>query len=726
MISSRLALALCAALLFVGIGPAPVHAQQADDIQTVDYDVRDLTFPDLPDVEAPEPRRVELDNGMTIFLLEDHELPQVNAVARINAGSVYDPAEKVGLASVTGTVMRTGGTESMSPDSINQTLENIGATVETGFSTTSGQAFVSTLSDNVETVLPVFADVLQNPAFAEAKLNQAKSQQKSGISRRNDNSQQIALRELDKLVYGDDSPYARTTEYYTIDRITREDLVDFHGTYVHPENTILSVWGDFDADEMEDLLREQFADWSAPDEAEVPTPPQPTTERTSSVNLVSKSDVNQSTILMGHPGELTQDDPDYPAVTIMNEVLSGGFSGRLFQNVRKEQGLAYSVFGNYSAGYDRPGRFFAGVFTKSGTTVKAADAVLTEVNRMREDAPTDDEIGLAKDSYLNSFVFNFDTKREVLSRLMTYEYYDYPSDFLQQTKNAIEDVTADDVLRVSQAYLYPDEAHVLVVGRPDDFSEDLATLSDDGTVNEIDITIPRQPPSDGPMSDEQLAAQSEGQEMMESAHDALGGAAFDDISTMRVVTRQGGNESTMVMRLPDQFRTEMSTPMGNVTIVDNGEAMKMEVPGRGVQNAPGAMRQQVVGQLWRSTTYLMANINHEGLSFEATGTETVDGTEYQTVRVQPPAGTAYTLYLNAETMRPERMTLETTNPRSGQTVQITQVFSDYQDVSGIMVPFTTETTQSTDQGEQTSTSTVQEFEVNVDVPDNRFTLSSAE
>ena len=726
MIHSQRIFSLCVALLLVGAGVRPAQAQQAPEVQTVDYDVRDLSFPDLPDFEAPEPRRVELDNGMTIFLLEDRELPQVNAVARINGGSVYEPAEKVGLASITGTVMRTGGTQSMTPDSINQTLENIGATVETGFGTTSGQAFVSTLSENVETVLPVFADILRNPAFAEAKLNQAKSQQESGISRRNDNARQIALRELDKLIYGEDSPYARTPEYYTIDRITREDLVDFHTAYVHPENIILSVWGDFDADDMETMLREQFGDWTAPDDAETPTPPQPTTERTASVNLIEKSDVNQSTILMGHPGQLTQDDPDYPAVTIMNEVLSGGFSGRLFQNVRKEQGLAYSVFGNYSAGFDRPGRFFAGVFTKSGTTVTAANAVLTEVERMRQDAPTAEEIGLAKDSYLNSFVFNFDTKREVLGRLMTYEYYDYPSDFLQQTKDAIEEVTADDVLRVSDQYLHPDEAHVLVVGRPDDFSEDLATLADGGTVNEIDITIPRQPPNEGPVTAEQQEAQAAGMDLMRGARDALGGSAFDAVSTIRQVQDQGGNESTLVMRLPDQFRTEVSTPMGSVTIVDNGDAMKMEVPGRGVQSAPGPMRQQITAQLWRTIAYLMTNLDHEDLSFESVGTEAVDGTTYETVRVQPPAGTAYTLHLNADTMRPERMAYEVTNPRSGQTVQVTQVFSDYQEVSGIMVPFSTETTQSTQQGEQTSTSTVKSFEVNVEVSDDRFTLSSAE
>ncbi|NBB75575.1 MAG: insulinase family protein, partial [Bacteroidetes bacterium] len=586
-----------AACLLTGAFMAPSAAAQ-DPIRTADYDVENLDFPPLGDFEAPEPERLTLDNGMTIFLLEDHELPQVNAVARIGVGSVYEPAAKVGLASVTGTVMRTGGTASMSSDSINQVLEGLGATVETSIGTASGSAFMSTLKENVDTVLPIFAEVLRRPAFAAEKVNLAKNQQKSAISRRNDNPQQIALREFDKIVYGEDSPYARHTEYWTVDAITREDVVNFYDQYFEPNNVILSVWGDFDAEAMEEQLRAQFGDWTAPEDFTPPMPPEPTTNRAYSVNFVQKDDVTQSTILMGHPGALRQNDPDYPAVTVMNEVLSGGFSGRLFQNVRSDQGLAYSVFGNYSAGYNRPGRFFAGVFTKSGTTVEATNAVMREVEKMRAEPPSEDEMQLAKDSYLNSFVFNYDTKREVLSRLMTYAYYDYPSNFLQQVRDGVEQVAADDVLRVSQEYLYPDQSHILVVGRQQDFSQDLSTLTKDGAVNAIDVSIPQRPPGEAApaASAEDMAA---GRELAMAARAALGGDAFEQVENMRVVTQQQGNTSTLVVRLPNQLRTALSTPMGELTVVDDGEAMQLKTP-QGTQTAPPQMRSQINGQLWRT------------------------------------------------------------------------------------------------------------------------------
>jgi len=712
------------AVLVGGVIVLPTRAQEEPDaIQTVDYDVRDLTYPTLPDFETPDPRRLELDNGMVIFLLEDHELPQVNAVAEIGVGSVYEPAEKRGLASITGTVMRTGGTASMSSDSLNRTLENIGATVETSIGATTGTAFMSTLSDHVDTVLPVFAEVLRRPAFADEKVQQAKKQQKSSISRRNDNARQIAFREFDTLIYGEDSPYARTPEYYTVDRISRQDLADFHDQYVHPNNVILSVWGDFDADAMAETLRKQFGDWTAPDEFEPPTPPEPTTERAYSVNFVPKSDVNQSTILMGHPGSLTRDDPDYPAVTIMNEVLSGGFSGRLFQNVRREKGLAYSVFGSYTANYNRPGRFYAGVFSKSGTTVEAATAVLDEVERMRDDPPTEEELSLAKDSYLNSFVFNFDTKRDILSRRMTYEAYDYPADFLQQTRNRIENVTADDVERVADEYLYPDESHLLVVGNREDFSDSLSALTTDGSVNEIDISIPTSPPRT--QSDSVSAeARKAGLAVLQKAKQALGGSAFDRLENLTVVSQQSAQtpqgevtidlESTRV--LPDKFFVERSTPQGTIEIIVNGEQGQMKTP-RGTRSMPASMLTQVKGQLWRDLTYLMSNLDHEGLSAQDLGTETVEDTTYRAVEVTPPSGNSFTLFLDPDSMRPARMSFQA-QTRQGPTPS-TAVYRDYETASGMAIPHTTVTYQD---GEEAATTTIREVSVNTDVSAERFVI----
>jgi predicted Zn-dependent peptidase/outer membrane lipoprotein-sorting protein len=709
-------------LVLIGLGTVQSASAQEADIRTADYDVTELTYPDLRDFEVPEPELVELENGMTIFLLEDSELPQVNAVARIGVGSVYEPAEKRGLASITGTVMRSGGTESMAPDSLNTVLENIGATVETGIGATSGSAYMSTLSDNVDTVLPIFAEVLRRPAFAQDRVRQAKSRVKSGITRRNDNAGSIVSREFDQILYGEDSPYARTPELYTVDRVQRQDLVDFHDQYFHPNNVILSVWGDFDADQMEQALREQFGDWQAPADFEPPTPPEPDAERAHSVNFVQKSDVNQSNIRMGHPGEITRQSDDYASVRMMNEVLSGGFSGRLFQEVRREKGLAYSVGGAYTAGYNRPGRFYAGVASQSASTVEATNAVMTEVERMQQEPPTDEELGLAKDSYLNSFVFNFDSEREILGRRATYEYYDYPADFLQQTRDAIENVTPQDVLSAAKTYLHPDESHILIVGNGNQFSRDLSTLSQDGTVDTLDISIPREPPS--AEQGEATAAEEEaarmGQKLMASAKEALGGPAFDEIESMRVVTQQQGQSSTLIVKLPNKMRVER----GGLTIASDGQTVAMQKGGQ-TRTLPSSMQGRITGQLWRSVPYLMANLDHEDLSVEAAGDTTISGTTYRAVRVSPPAGSPYTLHLNAETMRPERLSLEQANPRTGATVQVTQTFQDYREVSGVQVPFATETVQSTSQGEQTISSTIQSLEINVDPADSRFTLGDS-
>ena len=718
--------ALVALVLAVGLLARPAVAQEAD-IQTADYDVSELTFPDLPDFEVPEPQRVELDNGMTVFLLEDRELPKINATARINTGSVYEPHEKRGLASVTGQVMRTGGTASMSSDSVNTVLENLGATVETSIGETSGSAFMSTLADNVNTVLPIFAEVLRQPAFAEEKLQQAKSQQKSAISRRNDNAQQIASREFDKLLYGADSPYARTSEYFTIDRIERQDLVDFHDRFVRPGNVILSVWGDFEADAMEQKIREQFGDWQAAADAEAPTPPDRDAQRDYSVNFVQKSDVNQSTIFMGHPGEITRRSDDYAAVTIMNEVLSGGFSGRLFQQVRKEKGLAYSVFGNYSTGYDRPGRFFAGVFSKSPSTVEATNAVMTEVERMKQEAPTQEELSLAKDSYLNSFVFNFDTEREILGRRMTYEYYDYPADFLQQTRDAIEEVTTEDVLSVSKQYLYPDESHILIVGNRENFSQDLSSLTEDGSVNEIDISIPTSPPSD---EDEVAAsddAKAKGMETLRAVKAELGGEAYGDIEAMRVEGQQdasmGGQDVTLDLtvtrQMPDKFRIVQGTPMGEITIVINGDQGRMQSP-RGSQQMPASQLKQFKSQMWRDMTFLLTNLDAEGLTAVHQGTETVEGTDYTAVEVRPPIGDAYTLLLDPDTQRPRRMQY-TAQTRQGPQESV-DVYKDYKTVSGIAIPHTAVTYQN---GSKASTTAFSSVTINPEVDADLFSLDEA-
>jgi len=448
-------------------------------------DYQDLTYPRLKDIVIPSVQQTTLPNGLQLFLLEDHELPLVHMSARIRTGSIYEPADKIGLADITGEVMRTGGTVSRTGDELDQLLEQIAASVETSIGLDSGYASASALKEDVDIVLEVLADVMMHPAFREDKIALAKMQHRSSIARRNDDPGDIAAREFRKLIYGPDNIYARHTEYATIDAITQADLQAFHQRFFVPNQTMLAVWGDFDSATMIEKIQAAFKDWTPTD---VP-PPQPEAFHynfKSSVNLIPKDDVNQSNIFMGHIGGMLN-NPDYFDLVIMNRILGSSFTGRLFKNVRSRQGLAYSVYGYYSANYTYPGLFYLVCQTKSESTVQAIKAMTEEIRKMIREQVTDEELALAKESFLNSFVFNFDTKGEIINRLMTYAYYGYPLDFLQTTKTRVEQVGKEDVQRVARTYLQPDKLQILVVGQEGGFDQSLSTL---GPVHQIDISIP--------------------------------------------------------------------------------------------------------------------------------------------------------------------------------------------------------------------------------------------
>ena len=461
--------------------PKPAAAQD----RTPDY--KQLQYPKLRDIQVPAVERVTLPNGMQLFLLEDHELPLIHVSAMIRTGSIYEPADKVGLASITGSVMRTGGTASRTGDELDEQLEQIAATVETGIGRSSGSAYMSVLKGDVDTGLAILTDVLMHPAFRQDKIDLAKISARTGIARRNDNPGGIASREYAKLIYGPASVYARHTEYATIDSITRDDMVAFHRKFYHPNNTMMAVWGDFKTDQMVAKLKEAFKDWPKGDVEVLPPVPEVKYEFQSTVNVVTKEDMNQSVIRLGHIGGVMS-DPDYFALMVMNEILGSGFTSRLFKNVRSRQGLAYSVGGAYAADFDHPGMFYVACQTKLQSTVHAINAMVDEVRKMTQAEVTDEELALAKDSFLNSFVFNFESRGQIVNRLMTYVYYGYPADFLQKTKENVEKVTKADVLRVAKAHLRPDKVQILIVGKPDELDKPPSTL---GQVRTIDITIPQ-------------------------------------------------------------------------------------------------------------------------------------------------------------------------------------------------------------------------------------------
>ncbi|MDR9404117.1 MAG: pitrilysin family protein [Halothece sp. Uz-M2-17] len=470
--------------LFVILGNSNLFAKAATQ-EAKHYN--ELEFSSPPEVTLPEYEKYQLENGLTIYLIEDHEFPLVSGTALFRTGSRFEPTEKVGLASLTGNVMRSGGTQQHPADELNEILEQRAASIETGINTTSGSANFDCLAQDLDLVFDLFAEVMQTPAFAEEKLALAKQQVKGNISRRNDDPGDIADREFKKVIYGENSPYARTPEYETLGNISRADVIDFYQSYIRPEETLLGIVGDFNAQKMRDRVEKAFANW----QVSTPKPnynlPETEQAKTDGIYFVDQPQLSQSYVELGHLGG-TLDNPDYPALRVLNGALNG-LGGILMNDVRSREGLAYSVYGVWSARYDYPGYFIAGGQTRSEATVPFIQSIMEEIQKVREMPLADDQLQYAKESILNSFIFKFQQPSQTLSRLMRYEYYGYPSDFIFAFQEGVKQTTKADVQRVANTYLQPEKMVKLVVGNSEAINPPLSQL--DEQVTAVDISIPQ-------------------------------------------------------------------------------------------------------------------------------------------------------------------------------------------------------------------------------------------
>ena len=446
---------------------------------------KDLKYPPLAQPKIPEPAQFTLSNGMRIFLLEDHELPLIQGLALIHTGNLFDPPDKRGLSEVMADVLRSGGTRTKTGDQIDEQLENLAASVESSMDETSASMSFSALKETADSVMQTFKDVMTSPEFRQDKIDLTLSQLGSSIARRNDDANAIPDRELMSLIYGRNTPYGWQIEYEHIAHIHRDDLIGFYQRYYFPKNILLAVYGDFSTNEMKDKLEKLFADWTV-QQPPVPAFPAVTAKPTPGVYFAEKEDVTQTFFAMGELGG-TLRDKDYPALQVAADILGQGFSSRLVTQLRTKLGYVYDVSAAWAANYNHPGTFRISGSTKSASTTEALQAAQAEIDKMRTTEVTERELQEAKESVLNSFVFFFDSPAKTLNRVMRYEYFGYPKDFLFEYRKAIDAVTRADVLRVTKEHFVPANLTIVAVGNSKELGKPLSAI---GKVNTIDLTIP--------------------------------------------------------------------------------------------------------------------------------------------------------------------------------------------------------------------------------------------
>jgi zinc protease len=426
----------------------------------------------------PRAERVTLHNGLVLYILPNHELPLVKITAAIRTGGMYDPDEKEGLAEITGQVMRTGGIEGMTGSALDEALESMAAILTISIHRDSGVLSLSVLRTDQEKGLELFSRILMKPRFEAEKLTLAKDLKIEELRRISDDPQKLAFREFGRLMH-EGSPRGRLATANSVGRIQRDDLIRFHDRFYHPKNVMISISGDINRHEAEALVNRHFGNWQSSKEKPEPLPfPRPTEGK---VFFLPK-DLPQSTIIFGWLAPAKKDPRSFPFTIIDFIVGSGGFRSRVFQEIRTNQGLAYSAGSFYSerSGY---GIFGAYTLTKSESTVKVISLLRGIIEEIGKKPVSDKELEITKNSILNSFIFSFTSADQIALQQLMIEYEELPDDYLITYRNNINNVNIKDVSRVAGEYLDPEKAIILIVGNETVYKEISSVFPEIGKID---------------------------------------------------------------------------------------------------------------------------------------------------------------------------------------------------------------------------------------------------
>jgi zinc protease len=435
-----------------------------------------LVYPSLK-VSTPPAIDIALPNGLEGFLVEDHEIPVVDVVLLVRT---YFPDQgRFGLNDMAQWVIRNGGTATWPGDKLSEELEYLAASVEVHGNNLNTTISANCLKRDLPRVLELLADLVRNPTFPDDKVELKRKTMMEEIRRRNDEPGDVSAREFNKIIY-QGHPYGWETTVAGVNAITRDDLVRFHSSYFHPNNAIIGISGDVTKDEIVAALSKVLGDWPR-SEVAIPKVPDLIAAPAASVNY-AYMDINQAYIKIGHQG-ISADNPDRCAVNIVNYILGGGsFTSWIMTKVRSDAGLAYHAASRYSSDAFARGVFAADAQTKGEACGRSITIMLEQIKRMRDVGPTAEEVKKAVDSYVNSQVFDSESKTQVVQRLVSLRFEGRPLDTPQRDMDTYAKLTLDDINRAARKYLLPDKLTLLVVGNANLFER---PLSDFGAVNEI-------------------------------------------------------------------------------------------------------------------------------------------------------------------------------------------------------------------------------------------------
>jgi zinc protease len=468
MKANRLNIIVClfCAVGFLSLASAQIHPRELPEPKGISF-------------KPPKPAEFTLSNGIHVYYFEDKELPLVSLNAMLRGGSLFEAPEKAGLATITGTVLRTGGTKILTGDKIDEELEFLAASVEAYVGPENASVSANCLKKDFKRVLEIFADIIQHPEFRQEKIDLAKNQLKESIRRRWDMPASVSSTLFNEQMFGG-TPYGARTTYRTLDAISRDDLIAFHKQYFAPNNMSIAVVGDISQSEATSMLESAFRGWAKKD-VNLPSIPR-LAEKSNGTIYYAAKETPQANVVIGHLG-IKRNDPDEMKLDVMNDIFGGGsFTARLMKEIRSNRGLTYGIYGGVFTGRDK-GVFRISSQLKAEKCVEALALVKDMIKDIQNTPVSDEEMQVSQNSLVNSFVFRFESKDRLASEYMSLKLDGYPDNYFDTYIEKIKKVTKKDIQDVAKKYMDPNKMIVVVVGDEKKFDKPLSTL---GKVEEID------------------------------------------------------------------------------------------------------------------------------------------------------------------------------------------------------------------------------------------------
>ncbi|KJS06318.1 MAG: hypothetical protein VR77_05840 [Flavobacteriales bacterium BRH_c54] len=664
-----------------------------------------------PKINLSQPATFTLPNGLKVFVVENHKLPKVAFSLSLDVDPVLEGDMK-GYVDITGQLLERG-TTNRTKQQLDEEIDFIGATL----STSANGVYASSLKKHQAKILEILSDVVLNSDFKQEELDKLKKQTISGIASSKDDPDAIAANVRSVLIYGKKHPYGEITTEETVENVTLEACKNYYKTYFRPNVSYLAVVGDVSVKEIQPLIEKYFAAW---EKADVPVNKykMPAAPKQTEVAFVHKEGASQSVINITYPVNLKKSNPDVVKTRILNSILGGSATARLFMNLREKHGYTYGAYSTLSAD-ELVGYFNANAKVRNDVTDSALTQFMVELNRIADEKVTADELQGMKNYASGIFAYTLQDPQTIARFAIETEKYKLPADYYATYMEQIAAVTVDDVKEMAEKYITPNNAIILVVGNKK-IADKLTEFDADQKISYYDIygndyVEALKPAPEG------VTAETVMNKYIEAKYGVAKGKALDkklkkikDITVRMDASIQGQSINvTRYQKAPNKFANAIT--MGTMVIQKqtfNGTTGKSS----GMQGNEDITGDDLEDLKFSSVMFLDAKYTDHGITYELLGVEPINGEDaYKMVQTKPNGETETEWFNVASGLKVKSMSVQE-NDKMPEPITVVTELSDYKEVNGIMFAHKTKQVF----GPQTLDMTVTAVEINTKLGDEVF------